>query len=72
MIYAIYLGGFVLVVIWTMIAAGNEPTAHGQSIIVSMGLLFAMAWPLGLIWALVVTLALCARRLRTGTWDWDR
>lgn len=72
MIYAIYLGGFMLVMIWTFIAASQEAAAHGQGVIFSLGCLIAMLWPLVLIWALLATGALCMRKARTGLWDWER
>ena len=45
---AIYGIGALAIVVLIMATAAKEPTAHGQSIIFSIGCLTVVAWPLAL------------------------
>ena len=51
-----YVLGLVAGLFLTFNAAAQEPTAHGQSIIVPIGLALSVVWPLALVWALLVGL----------------
>lgn len=57
----VYLLGFFAVAAVTYLAASKEPTAHGQGIILPMGFMLAMFWPVALIWLLIVVLVSAIR-----------
>lgn len=57
----VYLLGFFAVAAVTYLAACNEPTAHGQGIILPMGFLLALLWPVALVWVLIVVLVYAVR-----------
>lgn len=52
----IYVIGLIASLVLVFKAAGNETTAHGQEIILVVGLLLALGWPATLLWGAVVAL----------------
>lgn len=51
---ALYIAGAVVCVFITTAAMRRETTAHGQDIILGMGCLLVILWPLALAWAAIV------------------
>ena len=50
----IYIIGMLAGLIWLMGVVGRETTAHGQEILLSIGCLAVIGWPLTLGWLIVV------------------
>ena len=50
----LYVIGLVFFLFMLFAAAAHEPTAHGQSIIFTIGLLLVLGWPLTLLWCLIL------------------
>lgn len=53
LLLAIYVIGLVIVALWVMSVIAHEPTAHGQGILLSYGILVIVLWPMVLLCALV-------------------
>lgn len=62
MILFCYLFVALGLLVFGMRNVSREPTAHGQAVLLSMLLVFALLWPLALAWIGIVGLALAARR----------
>lgn len=58
---AIYIAGFVLVAVFTLSIASREPTAHGQSIIIPIGCMASVLWPIALVYLIVVSIVIAIR-----------
>lgn len=54
----IYALGFVAMVILLIVTTANEPTAHGQSILLGYGCLLVILWPLALAWCALIWIGL--------------
>ncbi len=54
MYLAIYVTGAVVCILLTSYALKQEETQHGQSIILGMGCLIVLLWPLALAWGVIV------------------
>ena len=57
---AIYGIGCVFFFLVLLRVTTSEPTAHGQEIILGIGLVLVVCWPLALVWALGVGIASAA------------
>ena len=52
----IYVIGSVILAVVMMGAVASETTAHGQEILIGMGCLLVLFWPIALIWASIVAI----------------
>lgn len=60
---AVYVAGVVTCIMLMFKAASGEPTAHGQSIMFSWGLIITVVWPFAVVWFALLGLYLSLTRL---------
>lgn len=53
--FAVYVVGVIVIWVWTWITAQDEPTAHGQDILLPMGCALGLLWPLFVVYLIVAS-----------------